>query len=173
MPTIENINGQWESLIAEIESELNYIEAADACGYPLSDATTRKDIQWLTFSEAKHFLGQTLNSLKLYQAVSLFSWFEKFIFEDANRRKADKTQKMHSNFFKVNDNTKIITLIKIWKNKLPRNKFDYVFDIIDDARHHRNWIAHGCRFTCLATQPLKNGDTYTAIALLYHEISQI
>lgn len=172
MSTIENIHQRWESLIAEIESELIYIETANICGEDLSLATTRKELQGMPFHEAKYFLKKTLESLELHQAVSLFSWLEKFLFDDAIARKNDKKRKKHSKFTLVNKGTKADGLVKIWKKEFSSAEYKQIFDVIDDARHYRNWVAHGYRSKCLAANPLKNGDTFAAIKLLVDEIAR-
>lgn len=163
---------KWESVLIELENEFQKIDSAFQKGKSLSNIVERKAISGMTFEEIVYFYDTTIKSLRLYESVDLFACFEKMIFNDAEERKKDSKRILYNKLCKLNlTNTKVSKLIDIWRTHLKSKLSKKIFVCIDNARQHRNWVAHGCRFQCQTQTPPQPVELYHAIKVVFQEIS--
>lgn len=177
MSALDDMYFRWKSILTELENEFAFLETEIQKGGTVIDCTNRNAVRAMSFDEAKIFYSSIIESLKYYETVDFFSYFEKFLFDDASQRKRNNKAKCHSDirkFYKYPKNKQVVAkIIDIWRNTFSESYYDLIFSYIDDARLYRNWIAHGKRSPCKAKGPLAPDEVYTAVNLMIEKISTI
>lgn len=177
MSALDDMYLRWESILTELENEFAFLETEIQKGGTIIDCAKRETVRDMSFDEAKVFYSSIIESLKYYETVDFFSYFEKFLFEDAAQRSNNSKARCHSDmctFYRCPPKKQVVAkIIDIWRIFFSGNGYDNMFLCIDDARHYRNWIAHGKREPCKAKGPLVPDDVYIAVGQMIEEISKI
>lgn len=177
MSALDDMYLRWESILTELENEFAFLETEIQKGGEIIDCAKREIVRTMSFDEAKVFYSSLIESLKQYETVDFFSYFEKFLFGDAAQRSNNSKARCHSDmctFYRRPPKKRVVAkIIDIWRNTFSDSRYDNIFSHIDDARLYRNWIAHGKREPCRAKGPLVPDDVYAAVSLMIEEISKI
>lgn len=164
---------RWQSLLTELQVEREYVALACEYGEPPQYFVKRKALRGMDCSGCVDFYEDAVNAVTLYMAIDLFAVFEKYLFDDKIDRIQDSNKNFHTALVGNRLNT-IEMLLHFWQQRFPQYAYKQsLFDTLDDARHYRNWIAHGRRFSCKAQVIPKAEEMYNAIVLFILWLEQI